>query len=568
MRKTTLAILLLVLALVAGACSGSDSDPTTTAGSGGATETTAPSGDGDTPETTQPPSAEPITVRAAITGDEDTINPFSYISGFPGWNLLMLQYDSLMQLDASGIPQPWLAETVTPNADLTEYTMTIVDGVTWHDGQPLTINDVKFTFDYFIANATGRFSRDLRGVESVEISDAGELVVGLAAPNPAFDLVALADIPILPQHVWEGIDTPSEQTLDIVTNVGSGPYMMTAYQQDQSYRLAANPDYFRGAPNVDELVIVVFADDSGALAAIRSGEVDVIFDRVSPEQIALLDAQDPLDIAQGPEFTTQMVNFDASKAPFSDLAVRQAMQLAIDNQDIVDTVYLGSATVGSPGWVHPDKPVYNSAVTPIYDVAAANALLDDAGYVDSDGDGVREFDGQPMAFEMLTNSSDSLRLRISELVSEMLGEIGIAVTVASVETATWEEAVWPGFDISNGRNSEMAAGGWSAPIQANTIRIAELVNSDPGTGFLNLTGFANAEIDSISAALLTEADPAAAEALIKDLQVLIAEQVPFVLLAYPDGAYVYNSEVYADWEFIAGQGIVSKVSLIPASGRP
>ncbi|MFW2383274.1 MAG: ABC transporter substrate-binding protein [Acidimicrobiales bacterium] len=569
-KRLTLPILLVCLALLAGACSDSDDGEATTtaAAAGDTTETTAASDPGDEPaETTAAPSAEPVRVRAAITGDEDTINPFSYISGFPGWNLLMMQYDSLMQLDAAGIPQPWLAESVTANDDLTEYTMTIVEGATWHDGQPLTVNDVKFTFDYFIENATGRFSRDLRGVETVEVS-GNDLIVGLAAPNPAFDLVVLADVPILPQHIWEGIEGPSDQILDISTNVGSGPYMMTDYTAEQSYRLQANPDYFRGAPAVDEIILVVFADDAGALAAIRSGEVDVIFERVSPEQISLLDEQDPLDISQGPEFTTQMINFDVTKPPFDDLAVRQAMQLAIDSQDIVDTVYLGAATVGSPGWVHPDKPVYNPAVTPQFDVAAATALLDDAGYLDSDGDGIREFDGQPMAFEMLTNSSDSLRLRIAELVSGFLADVGIEVTVASVETATWEEAVWPGFDINNGRNYEMASWGWSAPIQANTIRVAELVNSDPGTGFLNLTGFAHPDVDTNSAALLTEADSAAAAALIMDLQVLIAEQVPFILLAYPDGAYVYNSEVYADWEFIAGQGIVSKVSMLPASARP
>ncbi|NNF63824.1 MAG: hypothetical protein HKN07_06150 [Acidimicrobiia bacterium] len=567
-KRWTLPILLVVIAMIATACGDSDESTTTTAApSGTATTVSLAPGETQPPATTAAP-AEPITVRAAITGGEDTINPYTYISGFPGWNLLMMQYDSLMQLDADGIPQPWLADSVTANEDLTQYTMTIVDGATWHDGMPLTVNDVKFTFDYFIENATGRFSRDLRGVESVEVSADGALVVDLAAPNPAFDLVALADIPILPQHVWEGIATPGEQTFDISTNVGSGPFMLTDFQEDQSYRFKANPDYFRGTPAIDELVVIVFADDSGALAAIRSGEVDVIFERVSPEQIELLDAQDPLDISQGPEFTTQMINFDASKAPFDDLAVRQAIELAVDKQDIVDTVFLGAATVGSPGWVHPDKPAYNPEVVPVFDPAAANALLDDAGYADSDGDGIREFDGQPMQFEMLTNSSDSLRLRIAELVSEMLADVGIGVTVASVETATWEEAVWPGFDISNGRNYDIAAWGWSAPVQANTIRIAELVNGDPGVGFLNLTGFANDDVDRVSAALLTEADPAASQALIDELQVLIAENVPFVLLAYPDGAYVYNSDVYADWEFIAGQGIVSKVSLLAPGDRP
>jgi peptide/nickel transport system substrate-binding protein len=573
--KKRLAILILALcvAMLAAACSDSDSDTDTETTAAGGTATTQASGGTDTTQasggsdTTAAPT-EPVTVRAAITGDEDTLNPYTYVSGFPGWNLLMMQYDSLMQLDAAGEPQPWLAESVSVNADLTEYTVSIVEGAKWHDGTDLTMDDVEFTFNYFIESATGRFSRDLRGVDSVTVNGSGELVFALGAPNPAFDLVALADIPILPKHIWEGITSPGEQTFDISTNVGSGPYKMTAYEQDQFYRFEANPEYFRGVPSVDELVVVIFADDAGALAAIRSGEVDVGFDRVSPEQIALLDAQDPLDVAQGPEFTTQMINIDVSKPPFDDLVVRQAVQMAIDRQDIVDTIYLGAATAGSPGWVHPGKTVYNPAATAEFDPAGANAMLEAAGYTDSDGDGIREFDGQPMSFEYITNSSDSLRLRIAELTAEMLSDIGIQATLVSVETATWEEAVWPGFDINNGRNYEMATWGWSAPIQANTIRIAELVNSDPGTGFLNLTGFANEEIDTLSAALQVEADPAAAAAMIGQLQVLIAEQVPFIMLAYPDGAYVYNSEVYSDWEFVAGQGIVSKLSLLPASARP
>lgn len=570
-KKLAIPIMVLILAMFASSCSGSDSETTTTSGdtattqAGGDTETTQAGGES---ETTQPTTSEPVTVRASITGDEDTLNPYTYVSGFPGWNLLMMQYDSLMQLDAAGEPQPWLAETVSVSDDLTEYTVSLVEGVKWHDGTDLTMDDLEFTFNYFIDSATGRFSRDLSGVESVAVNDAGELVLTLAAPNPAFDLVALADIPIIPKHIWEGIENPGEQSFDISTNVGSGPFMMTAYEPDQFYRFEANTEYFRGAPSVDELVIVIFADDAGALAAIRSGEVDVGFDRVSPEQIELLDAQDPLDVAQGPEFTTQMINIDVSKPPFDDLVVRQAVGMAIDRQDIVDTVYLGSATVGSPGWVHPGKSVYNPSVAPVFDPATANQMLEDAGYVDSDGDGIREFDGQPMSFEYITNSSDSLRLRIAELTSEMLADIGIQATVVSVETATWEEAVWPGFDIANGRNYDMATWGWSAPIQANTIRIAELVNSDPGVGFLNLTGFAHPEIDALSAQLLVEADPAVAADLVSQLQVLIAEQQPFVMLAYPDGAYVYNSEVYDAWEFIAGQGIVSKLSLLPASARP
>lgn len=567
-KRQRIAVLLTALALIAAACGstapetteGSEAPGETTAGTEGTTETAAPA--------TTVAAAEPVVVRAAITGGEATLNPYTYVSGFPGWNLMMLQYDALMQFDLNGEPQPWLAATVTPNDALTVWEITLAEGVTWHDGMPVTAADVEFTFGYFVENAAGRFARDLKGVESVVVDGDLGLTVTLSGPNPSFELAVLADVPILPKHVWEAIESPTDHAYDISTNIGSGPYMLTGFTEDQSYRFAANPDYFRGAPEVDELVVVVFGDDSGPLAAIRSGEIDVIFERVSPEQIELLDAQDPIDISQGPEFTTQMINFDTSKAPFSDIAVRQAMALAIDKSTVVDILYLGAATIGSPGWVHPGKTVYNTDVVAQFDPAAANKLLDDAGYLDTDDDGIREFDGGPMEFEMITNSSDSLRLRIAELTAEMLAVVGIKVNVASVETATWEQAVWPGFDINNGRNYDLAAWGWSAPVQANTVRIGELVHSDPGTGFLNLTGFADAEVDAVAEALASETDPAVAETLVKELQVLLAEKVPFILLAYPDGAYAYNSDVYDGWAFVAGQGIVSKVSLLPESGRP
>lgn len=594
-------LLLLVLALAAMSCGDNDPEPDPT------TTTAAPTVATGAPATTQPaeppttitettaameepttaattpateattttaapepePPAEPVRIRAAITGDEATLNPYTYISGFPGWNLLMLQYDSLMQLDRNGVPRPWLAETISVNTDLTEYSVTLVEGVTWHDGEPLTAQDVKFSADYYLTNTeASRFARDLRGVEEVVVNDDGSVTFKLSATNAGFQLAALADVPIIPRHIWESVEVPSEHQFEGGTNIGTGPYKLVEYAESQSYRFQANPDYFRGAPGVDELVVIVFADDAGAQAAIRTGEVDVIFERIPPEQIDLLDTQDPLDVVLGPEFTTQMINYDVTKRPFDDVAVRQAINLAMNRQDIVDTVFLGAATVGSAGWIHPGHPSYNPEIVTSYDPAAANALLDGAGYTDSDGDGVREFDGQPMSFEIITNAPDSLRLRIAELTVEMLAEIGISTSVAAVETGTWEQAVWPGFDVNGGRNYDIAMWGWSAPVQADPLRLPQLVASIPAGGFLNLTGYANAEMDTLSEQLGQEPDPAERNAILGRMQEIIAEELPFVLLLYPDGAYVYDSSVYSDWEFIAGQGIVSKLSLLPPSARP
>lgn len=507
-------------------------------------------------------------LRVAIIGDESTINPYTYITGYPGWNLLTLQYDTLYQLDADGVPQPWLATGSTVSDDGLTVTIALRDDVTWHDGTPFTAADVKFTFDYFVANAQGRFARDLRPVAATEVDGDTTVILTLSAPTPSLELSALADVPIIPPSAWEGVESPAEHVFEDVSNLGTGPYQLVEYEPDQFYRFSAYADYFAGAPAVGELVAIQFADDAGALAALRGGEVDMIVRPIAPEQIELLSALPDVEVINGPLFTTQMINYDVTIAPFDQPAVREAMALAIDKQDIIDTVYLGTATLGSPGWIHPVSPVYNGEVTSTYDPDAAAALLDEAGITDSDGDGVREFDGEPLSFEFLVNGSDSLRLRIAELVSEMLGEVGMEVNVASVEQATWEEAVWPGFDVAAGRNYEMAMWGWSAPVQADATRIGSLVHSDPAIGSLNLTGYANPDADALAEAILTETDPAASAELIGELQALIAEDLPFILLLYPDGAYAYNASVYDGWVFMSGQGIFHKLSLLPESARP
>ena len=577
--------LLLLLVLVLSACSstddtadsaddgagGEDAAASDTPDDAGDSDDDAPDDDADDADDDTDDGAAAsgtvATMRAAITGDEGTLTPYTYVTGFPGWNLLMLQYDSLMQIDVDGVPHPWLAESVDVSDDGLTYDMTLVDGVTWHDGEPLTAEDVVFTVDYFLANAAGRFSRNLGTVtEATADGDLG-VTLTLEAPSPSFPLSTLSDVPILPEHIWSTVEDPETHQFE-GPNVGTGPYTLEEYQSDTSYRLVANPDYFRGAPTVEELVIVQFADDAGALAAIRSGEVDVVFDQIAPEQVDPLGQQGTIEIAQGPEYSSQLLYFDASKAPFDDIAVRQAMSLAVDRQDLVDTVFLGAATVGSAGWIHPDQPTFNAEVETTTDLEQANTLLEDAGYTDSDGDGIREADGAPMSYELLTPSGDSLRLRTAELVAAMLADVGIQANVSSVEQATWEEAVWPGFDVANGRNYDLAMWGWSAPIQADASRVASLVHSEIEIGSLNLTAFADPEMDEVAQALTVEGDDATRTELIGELQSLFAERLPFVTLLYPDGAYAYDAAVYDDWAFVNGQGIVSKLSLLEPAGRP
>lgn len=507
-------------------------------------------------------------LRVAIIGDESTLTPYTYVTGYPGWNILTLQYDTLYQLDAEGVPQPWLVTAAETSEDGLTITLDLREDVTWHDGEPFTAADVKFTFDNFVAFPQSRFTRALRPVASTAVDGDYRVIITLTAPAPSFQLGTLADVPIMPEHIWGEIENPAEHIFESVTNIGTGPYKLVEYEADQYYRFEANADYFAGAPNVAELVLVQFADDAGALAALRSGEVDMITRPIAPEQIELLRAQPGLAVQQGPLYTTQMITYDVTRSPFNRLEVRQAMALAIDRQDLVDTVYLGAATVGNLGWIHPASPYYNANITSEYDPEQAQQILEDAGIVDSDGDGIRELDGTPISFDFLVNGDDALRMRLAELISQMLMEVGIQANVAAVEQATWEEAVWPGFDVANGRNYDMAMWGWSAPVQADPVRFPNLVHSDPSIGTSNLSGYASEEADALGSAIISEPDDETRISMVQELQELVARDLPFIMLLYPDGAYAYNANVYDGWRFMTGQGVFHKLSFLPEEAQP
>jgi len=140
--------------------------------------------------------------------------------------------------------------------------------------------------------------------------------------------------------------------------------------------------------------------------------------------------------------------------------------------------------------------------------------------------------------------------------------------VMVVEQSTWEEAVWPGFDVNQGRNYDMSMWGWSPPVQANPVRISSLIHSDPAIGTLNLTGYKNETIDALAEELNVTVDPDRQIELFHEIQAIIAEDLPFIILNYPDGVFANRPAVYGDWVFMTGQGPFHKVSFLPGGARP
>lgn len=565
-RLSSVGALLLLSALLLSACGSAppqaaETQPTTAPASVPAVESTPAPAAEPTAAPSPEPAAAPQSLRVAILRDEGTLQPYTYVTGYPGWNMLSLVYDALFIMNEQNLPVPWLATEDVISEDGLVHTLTLRDNVTWHDGQPLTSADVKFSYEFYQQNTHSRWTGQVRGITSIETPDPTTVVLTLERPNPGFAIQPLADVPIIPQHLWEGVTEPDT----FVNNIGSGPFKLAEYRTDQLYRFTANADHFAGAPAVGELLMPIIKDQTTIFSALRTGEINGTTVPLTPELVQEFQNVPNLGVQTGPGYATTMLMFNAERAPWDELDVRRAVALAIDPQMLVDTVLLGYGAAGNPGWLHPASPFHDPAITGTTDLAQAQSLLDGLGYTDSDGDGVREAEGQPMIAELLVQSNSPLRIRSAELIAAALKDLGITINVTALEPDSVTAKVWPEFDVSKGRDFDLSMWGWSAPLQLSPTRMASLVHSDPTIGTSNIGGYRNPEADALADQLLTVIDPAEQQTLANQMEALIASELPFVMLFYADGNYVFRSDVYDKWVYQTGQGIFHKLSFQPTA---
>ncbi len=503
-------------------------------------------------------SAGAVTLRMATLTDESTLQPYSFVTGYPGWTLLTLVYDTLLILDADNEPRPWLAMAEATSADGLVHTITLRSDGRWHDGRVLTSADVAFTFGYYQAHTYGRWTSAVRDITRIETPDATTVVIELRAPDPSFARRLMADVPILPKHVWDGVTSPKA----FGGSIGSGVFRLAEYRPNQSYRLTAHREHFSGAPRVDELLIPIVNDPATVFSALEAGEIHATTLEPAPELVARFQASTGLKVARGPGYSTALLQFNTERAPWNQTVVRQAVALAIDTRQLVDTLLLGFGTPGSPGWLHPMSPHHDPAVTSRADPARARAMLDQAGYVDRNGDGVREAGGAPMAPVLLVQANNPTRVRAAELIAAAVKGIGIDARVRALEAGSVTDKVWPDFDVTRPRDYDWTMFGWSAPLLVDPLRIVSLVDSDVRYGTNNIGGYRSAEADALAARLRATLDLAVQRDLLRQLERVIARDRPFVMLWYPDLTYAYNPAAYDGWVFQQGHGLFNRLSFV------
>ena len=435
-----------------------------------------------------------------------------------------LLYVAPLRLNKNLEPEPWAAESYSVEDGGRRYRFTLRKGIRWEDGEELTAEDVAFTWKLVCDPATASpYADDFLRVSSFRVIDRYTFEV-------QYDQFFARGIfswmnPILPRHILEGQNIRS--TSFARRPMGAGPYRLKSWESGSRITLEASPTYFLGRPHIDEVVYRIIPDMATMFLETRAGRLDVM--NLSPQQY--------LRQTSGPEWTEQFnkyrylggvyvfLGFNMEHPFFADRRVRQAISLAISRRDIVKGVLLGE---GEPAF-GPYKPgtwAYHPTLrAPERHADQARQLLRDAGFADTDGDGIVDRDGRPLAFTILTNQGNEERILAATVIQSQLRDVGIRVEIRTVEWAAFIREF-----VNKGRFDAVMLG-WTITSDPDIYQVWH--SSQAVEGGLNFTRYKNPELDRLLEEARSTPDQEVRKRLYWRVQEVLADDQPYCFLYVP-----------------------------------
>lgn len=493
-----------------------------------------------------------------MLGDIDSANPFVGYSG-AAYEIFQMEYLTLTQYAADDMSVvPGLAQSWEESPDQLSWTYNLRPGMVWSDGTPITANDVKYTFDRILngKQESVNYYAYTESITSVEVVDDLTVRMNVKQPSP---IMRSLYVYILPQHVWQSIDKkavktfPNEGTSDSPI-VGSGPYLMVERRPGQFIRFAANPNYFRGEPKVGEVIWRIYNNADALGLALESGEIDAATDLTAPVWESLRDVPGITAVASANTYFNH-VAFNTGAALvdgtpigdgnplLTDPRVRRALSLAIDRQEMVDRILQG---LGEPGStiippMYADLHLQASDYT-TYDPALAARLLDEAGYPVGP-DGIRaDGNGNRLSFRMYGRAdSDTDSTSILEFLKQYFADIGVELTTSMVST----DAIISKYGEGN---YDLYEWGWGVEpdpnymLSAMTCTNRSYKDGDAIYSTLSDSFYCNPAYDALWSEQSAETDPARRAQIVQQMQQMLIDDMPYLVLFYPYQLTAYRSD--------------------------
>jgi peptide/nickel transport system substrate-binding protein len=477
------------------------------------------------------PTAE-VLIRAPFGGEPQTLALLN-TSDLYSNTLGLLVSDALVRYDDHGRLVPRVAETWTVSDDHKTVTFRLREGVVWHDGTPVTADDVRFSFEKIRDPVNGDRAMPA-AFERVDVEVPNRRTVIARYDEPNADFLASWTFPLVPAHL-AGADADLRTGAFASAPVGCGPFRFVSHEPGNEVVLEAFPDHWAGRPGVDRLVFKVLRDQRTALQALLSGNLELM---AVPSGLfrEALDSGRAGDL-QSTVYTrasSWYLAFNLDRPALADARVRRAIVHLLDRREFVDRALDGLAVVGVTTW-HPDSPWTDRSIEPIpYDPAAAAALLAEAGWADTDGDGRLDREGRPLAIRLLhARASQAIVDRFAAWFQQSLEDAGIGVEIRALEFQTFrEERDKGGFDVVSGSFG-------LDPIADQT----ELYHSSSVEHGFNFFRWRDDETDRLLEEGLRTFDPDRRFAIYAALQRRIREQAPLVSLFHLETPLLYRKEI-------------------------
>ncbi|MBZ5738690.1 ABC transporter substrate-binding protein [Nocardioides mangrovi] len=527
---------------------------------------------------------DPVTLTIGMTNDADSLNPFVGIEA-TSFEMWQLTYDYLITYSTKDLsPEPSLATSWDTSDDGLTWTFHLTDKATWSDGEPLTAEDVAYTYSRIIDGGpeAATWGAYLNQVTKAEATDDTTLVLTLKKPNSSLPLLP---IPIIPEHIWKDVPEDEVKTYknepsDGQPVVGSGPFRLVEGSAGAStYVFEANPDYWQGAPHVDRIVFQVYKSKDPMVQALIKGEVDFI-DDINALHVKSLESHDDITAQSGNAPSFDEIGFNTGAVDtktgdpigdgnpaLQDAAFRHALGYAIDTQQIIDKVYQGAGVPGSviipPAfstwrWDPPADEAYS------YDPDKAGQLLDEAGYTVG-SDGLRTMpDGSPIGtLRLYARSESPTSLDTMNYFKEWLADIGIKADVISVESNKLTNIILDGtFDAFE----------WGWYVDPDPTTMLDYLTCGQ-LGSWSDSWYCNKKYDALYEKQAVEMDQDKRVEMVHQMQQMIYEDAPYLVTAYDTIGEAYRSDRFACFVpqpdpggvWLFQSGTASYLSVRPAS---